>query len=676
VIRRLSVFLLTLAAMVSVVNVVCQAEPQPLLTRHTRDAVVNGQAPSLGRLPANQSMRFDIVLALRHQPELKDFVERLYDPSSSSYRQFVTPEQFTERFGPSQEDYDALIAFAKASGFTVTGGSRDAFDVQFKAPVAAIEKAFHVTMNVYQHPTEKRTFFAPDREPSVDLPFQLWHITGLDNYSIPRPMVAHRNFKVHSNATTGSCPGASFCGSDMRAAYYGGSALTGSGQNIGLLEYAGFDIADVNTYYQGANQTRTFAVTGVSTDGSSVNCLDSQGCDDTEQTLDITQAGGMAPGVTTVYVFVSDDSDTALLGSMSTYSPLPLNLSSSWTWSPPDPSTDDPYFTKMASQGQSFFQASGDSGFYKGSAPWPSNSAYVTAVGGTDLTTKSAGGPWNTETYWSYGGRNYGGGGWGSNVDIPSWQTTAAADCAAQSGGNCTTTYRNVPDVAANSQFSFYVCADQSGLNGCTENDYGGTSFAAPMWAGYLALANQQAVENGKPAPGFINPTIYPLNLSNGDADFHDITSGAVGTTFTCVTGFNDCDGWGSPNGNLLIAALAGGGGGGGGPVVSLNPTSLKWGKVAVGTTTSGKKVILTNTGTATLTISTIATSGDFELVTVKATKKVTPCANGGTVAVGATCEIKVAFSPKQTGALTGDVTFTDNASPTTQQVSLTGTGK
>ena len=90
----------------------------------------------------------------------------------------------------------------------------------------------------------------------------------------------------------------------MRAAYYEGTALTGTGQNIGLLEFAGFDIADVNTYYTNAGQTRTAAVTGISTDGTSIDCLASQGCDDTEQTLDITQALGMAPGVTTVYVYV------------------------------------------------------------------------------------------------------------------------------------------------------------------------------------------------------------------------------------------------------------------------------------------------------------------------------------------------------------------------------------
>jgi subtilase family serine protease len=546
VIRKIGVFLLTIAAIVPALNTVSQAQPKTLLTHHVREVVLNRQAPSIGRLPATQSIKFDIVLPMRDPAGFESFLQELYNPSSPFYHQFLTPQDFTARFGPSQENYNALIQFAMANGFTVVGGSRDSMDVVLKGSVANVESAFHVTMNVYQHPTENRTFFAVDREPSVDLPFQLWHITGLDNYSIPHPVLAQRSENVKSNATTGSCPQASFCGSDMRAAYYEGTALTGSGQNIGLLEYAGFDIADVNTYYKNAGQTRTAAVTGISTDGSPISCLEKQGCDDTEQTIDITQSLGMAPGVTTVYVYVSDDSDTALLGAMSTDVPLPLQLSSSWTWSPADPNTDDPYFEKMASQGQSFFQAAGDSAGYRGNAPWPANSAYVTAVGGTDLDTQSAGGPWASETVWADGG-----GGWGTNVTIPSWQVTAADDCNTL-GGDCSKTDRDVPDVSANANFSFYVCADQTT---CTANLYGGTSFAAPMWAGYIALTNQQAAANSDPAPGFINSTIYPLNLGNGDVDFHDIISGSNG--FTCVAGYNMCGGWGSPNGDALINALA-----------------------------------------------------------------------------------------------------------------------
>ncbi len=117
-------------------------------------------------------------------------------------------------------------------------------------------------------------------------------------------------------------------------------------------------------------------------------------------------------------------------------------------------------------------------------------------------------------------------------------------------------------------------------------------------------------------------------------------------------------------------------GGGGGGAAVTLTPASLKWGKVLVGSTVGKKKVTVTNSGTAALSITNVAISGDFALVPVKATKRITPCVNGTTVAAGASCIIKVSFTPTQTGVRTGNVTFTDNAPDSPQTVSLTGTGK
>jgi subtilase family serine protease len=678
VIQKLSVSLLVLVAVVLAMNTVSYAAPQTLLTRHVREAVSSGEAKLVGQLPATQTMRFDVVLALRHQPELENFLQELYDPTSPSYKQYVTPQQFAERFGPGREEYEALIAFAKANGFKIVGGDFESRDIQFTAPVANVNKAFHITMAVYQHPTENRTFFSPDREPSADLAFQLWHISGLDNYSIPRPALSRAQAKREiSEAQTGSCPQASFCGSDMRAAYYEGTSLTGSGQNMGLIELAGTDLSDLSTYYTGAKQTQPFTPKLISTGGYSTTCLAADGCDDTEQTLDMTQEMGMAPGAAGLYMYVCGDaygsgtfSETACYAAMVTdkAAPLSLQISCSWGWTPADPGTDDPYYEQMASQGQSFFVAAGDSDKWtENNYPYPAEDANIISVGGTDLITKGAGEGWSSEVGWADGG----GGISPDDIPIPSWQQLSGVITSKNEGS---TKYRNGPDVTANANFTFYVCADQTGVSGCTANEYGGTSFAAPMWAGYLALANQQAATEGKPAPGFINPVIYPLGLSGGySAAFHDITTGNNG--FPAETGYDLDSGWGSPNGAGLINALVGSGSGGG-PVVSLSPTSLSFGKKVVGTTSAGKKVILTNTGNATLNITSIATSAPFALKAVKATKKVTPCVNGGTVAAGATCEIEVTFSPTAVQAYSGDVTFTDNASPTTQQVSLTGTGK
>lgn len=533
-VRRLGTSSLLTIAILLAFNIASHAESLPLLTRHVREATQNGQAKLLSRLPESQTLRLDIVLPLKDQAGLESFIEELNDPYSPYYRQFLTVEEFAARFGPTQEQFDALSHFAQANGLKITGGSRNSMELQVEGSVAAIEAAFHITFGVYQHPTESRVFYAPEQEPTADLSFQLWHISGLDNYSIPRPALVKRS-SPNPLATTGSCPQASFCGSDMRAAYYGGTSLTGSGQNIGLLEYAGFDIQDVNTYYTNAKQTRTATVTGISTDGTSINCLASQGCDDTEQTLDVTQALGMAPGTATVYIYVGS-SDTALLGAMSTDKPLPAQLSASWIWDPSDPSTDNPYFEKMLSQGQNYFQASGDDGKFNSSYPtWPCDAAYVTSVGGTDLTTTGPGGAWASESAWSDGG----GGFWASDgIPIPSWQKAAAAKCS-----QCSQTYRNAPDVAANSNFTFYVCADQ---DGCTANLYGGTSFAAPMWAGYLALLNQKEAAAGHKSVGFINPTIYKAGLSSGYGSyFHDVTTGSNG--YPAGTGYDLATGWGSP---------------------------------------------------------------------------------------------------------------------------------
>ena len=549
------------AAVFFIFTIPGQAQPQQLLTRHVRDAVANGQAQFVGQLPATQTLRFDIVLPLRDRAGLQNFVQEVQDPTSPSYHQFLTPQEVTARFGPSQEDWDALVAFAKASGFEIINGTREERDLRLTGSVANIEKAFHVTLGTYQDLTEDRTFFAVDREPTVDLPFQLWHITGLDNDSRPHPLYVKKSDyakahgidpdKVVSNATTGSGPSASFLGSDMRAAYYGGTALTGTGQTIGLFEFLGTDLADLTTYYKNVGQTEPYTPTLISTGGYSTSCTESSGCDDTEQTLDMTQAMGMAPGTTMLYMYVcgnaSNITDTACISAMvsNTDAPISKQISCSWGWTPADPSTLDPYFEQMASQGQNFFAASGDSSAWSASnEAWPADDANIVSVGGTDLTTSKAAGPWASETAWA----DSGGGVSPDSIPIPSWQT-AADGCS-----GCSKTLRNGPDVSGNANFTYYVCADQTT---CTANEYGGTSFAAPMWAGYLALANQQAAANGTTI-GFINPTIYPAAEGSSHATYlHDITSGSCGT-FSAATGFDLCTGWGSPNTTGLIGLLAG----------------------------------------------------------------------------------------------------------------------
>ena len=635
-IRRMSLVLLAIAAIVSAGSI--DGHAQSLLTRHVPEVIRNGQTRSLGRLPAAQVMQLVIVLPLRDQAGLDAFLHGLYDPASSSYRQFLTVPEFTERFGPSQENYDAVIRLAEANGLAVVGTSRNRMNVEIKGTVENIEKAFHLTMGVYQHPTENRTFYSPDREPTVDLPFPLWHISGLDNYSIPHPAGLHKNPNpgMRSNATTGSGPSSSFLGSDMRAAYYGATALTGSGQSLGLLEYYGTDLSDLDTYFKNAGETNNVPITLLSTDGTSTSCLESKGCDDTEQTLDMTQAIGMAPGLSSLVMYVGS-TDSAIFNAMATASPLNAQLSSSWTWSPADPGTDNPYFEEFAAQGQNLFQAAGDSDKWTSSSEiFPADDVYLTSVGGTDLETGGAAGPWSSETAWADGG----GGISPDKFAIPSWQTTAASGCS-----SCSKTYRNGPDVSANANFTFYVCADQTT---CTANEYGGTSFATPMWAGYLALINQQSVANGNQTLGFINPSLYTLGEgSSYDSDFHDITSGSNG--YSATTGYDLATGWGSPNGTGLIDALA--------------PTSTSP-AFTISASPASVSVVKGNSGTSTIT--TTVSGGFDSAVALSASGQPT----GVTVSFNPT---SIAVPGAGTSTMTMAVAATTAAG--TYTVTVTGTG-
>ncbi|MGD0136816.1 MAG: S53 family peptidase, partial [Bryobacteraceae bacterium] len=497
-----------------------------------------------------------------------------------------------------------------------------------------------------------RTFYGPDREPSTSLAFPLWHVSGLDNYSIPHPMLVKKSdyaaahgipeSEVVKHATTGSGPSASFLGSDMRAAYYGGTALTGAGQNLGLFEYEGTDLADLNTYFSNVHQTNNVPITLLSTDGTSTSCLDTRAggdCDDTEQTLDMTQAIGMAPGLSSLVVYIGS-TDTAIISAMTTHSPLPTTIGCSWGWTPADPSTLDPYFEKMAAQGQNFFAASGDSSTWSASnEAWPADDANVVSVGGTDLVTASAAGPWASETAWT----DSGGGISPDKIAIPAWQQISGVINSSNKGS---TTYRNGPDVSANANFTFYTCADQTA---CLANEYGGTSFAAPMWAGYIALANQQLANNGEGTIGFINPTIYAQNVTSQYAtDFHDITSGTSGS-YSAVTGYDLVTGWGSPNGAGLINALA--------PTSATPAFTLAASPTAV-------SVVVGNSGTSTITTTV---SGGFDSAIAL-------------TASGQPSGVTVSFSPTSiaapgSGTSTATLAVASTTATGTYTITVTGTG-
>jgi subtilase family serine protease len=499
-----------------------QADAQPgiqVLHKHLPQQVSTGQVPVVGSMPPEQQLNLSIVLPLRNQKDLTSLLARLYNPSDPDYRQFLSVPQFTERFGPTIADYETVVAFAQTHGLAVTGAPANRLVVPVRGTVDQISKAFHVTMNLYRHPTEDRSFFSADREPSLDLAVPVAHIAGLNNFSIPQPMFVRSQLALQSAGVTGTGPSGSYLGSDMRAAYYGGTALDGNGQAVGILEFGGYDLADVNLTFSNAGQSYTVPIHNVLLDGAS----GAAGNDDAEQVLDIVQAIGVAPGLSQIRVYIGQGLDDANILNTMAAENIAKQLSCSWGWRPDDPQVDDAVFEEFAAQGQSFLAASGDSGAFDYAVNpffYPGEDANVTAVGGTHLTTNSPGGAWASESVWNSRGFGSGGGASPDGIAIPAWQ----ADVVTVANGG-SSTLRNVPDVAMEGDFDNYACS-----MGVCADDYAGTSFAAPRWAAFMALINQQAIEAGT-APqggiGFLNPSIYTIgNDARYSQDFHDITIG------------------------------------------------------------------------------------------------------------------------------------------------------
>jgi hypothetical protein len=527
-------------------------------------------ASLVGRLPGSQQLQLAISVPLRNEEQLDALLQQLYDSANLNYRRFLTVQQFVDQFGPTVVDYQRVIGFAQSHGLRVTHTFPNRLIVDVSGPVANIEQAFQVTMQLYRHPTENRMFYAPDVEASVESGLPILSVDGLSNFSLPHPMLKHAppNVGVHSN-TTGSGQGGQFLGSDMRAAYGGGTSLDGTGQVVGLIELGPYRLTDVLSYFSSIGQPLRAPIVNVvlSADGICSNTEPPPGpCDDGEEVIDIQQAISMAPNLSALIVYEAYSSSVQAVDAYNQAAAdnlaKQLSISFGWGGTPSSEPSYEQVFKELATQGQSSFVASGDAGANVGGGGYPGNSPNITDAGGTDLTTSSVGGAWSSESGWIGSG-----GGWNTQSPIPTYQSP---DINSTNGGD--SSYRNIPDVAAEANTDNYFCANDSCQGGI-----GGTSLAAPRWAAFVALINQQAAANaaatGNPTLGFLNPTIYTLSSGNYASDFHDITTGNNATSTACtigtlgclpsgvqgfdaVTGFDLVTGWGSPNGPTIFDAL------------------------------------------------------------------------------------------------------------------------
>ncbi len=532
--------------------------------------VISGSVPKavvglkpLGRVDATNRLDLAIGLPIRNGNAFTAFLKDVYDPGSPRFHHFLTPAQFSQQFGPTIADYEALKAFAQASGLTVTHTHANRTILDVKGSVADIEKALHITMRTYKHPTENRIFFAPDTDPTPDCAVPILHIAGLDNFSLPHPNYKSRPVGKPAGKTTGahpqlgSGPSGSYLGGDFRAAYVPKVVLTGAGQTVGLLEFDAYFANDPVQYEIDAGLPNVH-LSNIPINGFA----GPPGTANVEVALDIEMVMAMAPGISEIFVYEATNSvlvSSSLVDDMlSTMADddLANQLSSSWTF-PVDPTSDQIYL-QMAAQGQSYFNASGDSGAYlPGKIPTPNDNPNITIVGGTTLSTTGPLGEWQSEEVWSYfnqgTGTNASSGGYSSAFPIPSWQLNVSM---ANNGGS--STFRNLPDVALTAD-NIFIVAD----NGQAEFA-SGTSAAAPLWAAFTALVNEQGISQaGRPPVGFLNPAIYAICKGPlYPAAFHDITTGnntnKISTNeFFAVTGYDLCTGWGTPVGNNLINLLA-----------------------------------------------------------------------------------------------------------------------
>jgi len=517
------------AAMLFIMGAI-EAAPAQELVNHVPRAVNESQR--VGPVSEIATLTLAIGLPLRNREELDVLVERIADPQSASYRQYLSASEFAERFGPTQQDYDNLIAYFEGSGFTVSGRHPNRMILDVTGPVAAVNRALHISLTVWSHPARGH-FFAPDRNPYMDSDVQVMDISGLDNFLVPRPMdLKLMPLTAATPFVTGSGPSGLFLGKDFRAAYAPGVTMTGAGQTIGLVEFDGFYAADVVANFKQAGLPAV-PVSTVLLDGFN----GAPGSANIEVILDIVMAGYMAPGASVVVYEGYYPND--ILNRMATDNSA-RQLSCSWGYG--INSTTEQIFKQMIAQGQSFFTASGDSGAYTGGIMPPADDPNVTSVGGTALTTTGPGGAWVSESAWSGSG-----GGVSTTYAIPSYQQSM--NIAAHGGSS---TMRNMPDVALTGAVQMYLI-----YNNGQQTAVGGTSAATPLWTAFTSLANQQAAANSKPAIGFMNPTLYTIgnNASNYLAAIHDITTGNTG--FAALPGYDLTTGWGSPTGQSLINDLS-----------------------------------------------------------------------------------------------------------------------
>ena len=203
-----------------------------------------GHSDRTANLDPNQLVDVQLALNLRDPSGVADLVRRVSTPGSADYGHYLTPQQFADRFGPTQPQVEAAASYLRANGLTVTSSASGSTLVNATGTAAQVSQAMHTSLSRYRDRSNGRDFYANDVAPtlpsSVAAVVQAVH--GLDNHAVR-----------HSSAVPKACcAGTPYTPTQIRTGYNFNSApisgLTGSGQTMGLMELNTFSQANVSTF--------------------------------------------------------------------------------------------------------------------------------------------------------------------------------------------------------------------------------------------------------------------------------------------------------------------------------------------------------------------------------------------------------------------------------------------
>jgi subtilase family serine protease len=552
-----------------------------VLTNQTAPLV--SRAHLVGAASSQQQLNLSVGLQLRNQQELDTLLSDMYNPQSSMYHHFFTPQAFAEAFGPTADQQQQVKDYLQQEGFTVTHVSPNGLLIDATGTVAQAEAAFQVTINNYS--LGSNAFFANANPPVIPsaLSSIIASIGGLDNsvrmhplyqltgspHGKPAPGLGTRVPLVHAspNATqSGYGP------SDLNGAYDGtalhSAGAEGNNQTVAVFELDGYPSSDITQYLQNYN-LGTPSITNVTVDGFD----GSAGAGAIEVDLDIEVVAAMAPKASQIVY----EGPNTTQGVNDTYNQIVADdkaqvMTVSWgeceaQSGNSELQTLDNIFKQGASEGISMYAAAGDSGAYDCgdtnlAVDSPADDPYITGVGGTNLQLNN--GAYGSESVWSDPTDTQrspegsgGGGGISSFFTQPSWQTGPGVKNQ-YSNGN-----REVPDVTADADpqtgYAVYCTASAAGCPSSGWIVVGGTSAAAPLWAGSTASINDYLQQQQKSRVGYANPVLYGLeNAQQPKTPFHDITSGN-NLYYPATANYDEASGWGSPDIYNIAQDLAGG---------------------------------------------------------------------------------------------------------------------